>query len=157
MPTGSHSQTRHHHQGQDQGNRPVIRPVHFLAHVSNCQIEEVISELDRKKNEALETTWKQVTKDFESIFGTCRVILHFVCGDVDKVPVVLVPDRCHETLRVARPPCRLVVAWHTCQAGTTRGQVRAGGSRGWYPPYPFKLQHSGFEVHVSIIDILLVS
>jgi len=33
------------------------------------KIEEVIVELDRKKNEALETTWRKVTQDFGSIFG----------------------------------------------------------------------------------------
>jgi len=34
------------------------------------KIEEVIVELDRKKNEALEKTWKKVNKDFGSIFST---------------------------------------------------------------------------------------
>jgi len=34
------------------------------------KIEEVICELDRKKNEALETTWRKVTKDLGSIFST---------------------------------------------------------------------------------------
>jgi structural maintenance of chromosome 2 len=34
------------------------------------KIEKVISELDRKKNEALKTTWKKVTKDFGMIFST---------------------------------------------------------------------------------------
>mmetsp|Transcript_15898 Transcript_15898/g.31167 ORF Transcript_15898/g.31167 Transcript_15898/m.31167 type:complete len:1174 (+) Transcript_15898:40-3561(+) len=34
------------------------------------KIEEVILELDRKKNEVLETTWKKVTKDFGNIFST---------------------------------------------------------------------------------------
>jgi hypothetical protein len=35
-----------------------------------AKIEEVIVELDRKKYEALESTWKKVTKDFGSIFST---------------------------------------------------------------------------------------
>jgi structural maintenance of chromosome 2 len=34
------------------------------------KIEQVIEELDRKKNEALETTWRKVNKDFGSIFST---------------------------------------------------------------------------------------
>lgn len=34
------------------------------------KITSVIKELDTKKNEALETTWVKVTKDFGSIFGT---------------------------------------------------------------------------------------
>lgn len=34
------------------------------------KIEEVIDELDRKKNEVLQSTWAKVTKDFGSIFGT---------------------------------------------------------------------------------------
>lgn len=34
------------------------------------KIEEVILELDRKKNEVLETTWKKVTTDFGNIFAT---------------------------------------------------------------------------------------
>jgi hypothetical protein len=31
---------------------------------------DVIAELDEKKNEALEKTWKKVNKDFGSIFST---------------------------------------------------------------------------------------
>jgi structural maintenance of chromosome 2 len=34
------------------------------------KIEEVMSELDIKKNQALETTWKKVNKDFGAIFST---------------------------------------------------------------------------------------
>mmetsp|Transcript_545 Transcript_545/g.1308 ORF Transcript_545/g.1308 Transcript_545/m.1308 type:complete len:217 (-) Transcript_545:274-924(-) len=35
------------------------------------KIQQVIEELDRKKNEALETTWEKVNKDFGSIFSAC--------------------------------------------------------------------------------------
>jgi len=35
------------------------------------KIHQVIEELDLKKNEALETTWKKVNKDFGSIFSAC--------------------------------------------------------------------------------------
>jgi structural maintenance of chromosome 2 len=34
------------------------------------QIENVIAELDEKKNEVLQTTWKKVNRDFGSIFST---------------------------------------------------------------------------------------
>lgn len=35
------------------------------------KIKQVIEELDLKKNEALETTWKKVNKDFGAIFSAC--------------------------------------------------------------------------------------
>jgi len=35
------------------------------------KIHQTIEELDRKKNEALETTWQKVNKDFGSIFSAC--------------------------------------------------------------------------------------
>ena len=35
-----------------------------------AKIEAVITELDHKKNEVLKSAWKQVNKDFGSIFST---------------------------------------------------------------------------------------
>jgi structural maintenance of chromosome 2 len=46
---------------------------HAAAHASHRtapQIESVIEELDVKKNEALQTTWVKVNRDFGSIFST---------------------------------------------------------------------------------------
>jgi hypothetical protein len=42
----------------------------ICAALSSYQIEQVIEELDRKKKEALQTTYDKVNKDFGSIFST---------------------------------------------------------------------------------------
>lgn len=41
-----------------------------IIEADKAKIEQVITELDRQKNEALERTWRKVTKDFSSIFST---------------------------------------------------------------------------------------
>jgi hypothetical protein len=47
---------------------PLRVDASIFSNFMHVQIEEVILELDRKKNEALESTWKRVNKDFGSIF-----------------------------------------------------------------------------------------
>ena len=51
---------------------PCFRADCFFAHPSfaRSQIEKVIAELDQKKNQALQTTWVKVNRDFGSIFST---------------------------------------------------------------------------------------
>eukprot|EP00004_Rigifila_ramosa_P018067 TRINITY_DN4453_c0_g1_i4.p1 TRINITY_DN4453_c0_g1~~TRINITY_DN4453_c0_g1_i4.p1 ORF type:complete len:500 (+),score=161.77 TRINITY_DN4453_c0_g1_i4:1131-2630(+) len=41
-----------------------------IVEADRAKIEQVIEELDKKKNEALEATWKKVNRDFSSIFST---------------------------------------------------------------------------------------
>jgi structural maintenance of chromosome 2 len=41
-----------------------------IIEADKLKIEQVIAELDRKKNEALETTWRKVNRDFGTIFST---------------------------------------------------------------------------------------
>ena len=46
------------------------QPHAFLVSVQIGALQQVISELDEKKREALEITWNKVNSDFGSIFST---------------------------------------------------------------------------------------